>query len=379
MKLDPPARLYADADAAHKEADGYLSRLVNGGNDAKTLRGVSIDEPRIENSYRFEDVPEIMAAYRAYLGRRKPVLNKIGVIIDPTAPPVTNVTKDSDLPAWMEWQYFKMEFVAKFYANYSKKMSDQNRIALVVAQDYLDHNTQVAPYQAYGAHLPLVSTDLYNNAGINEAFGMDLLRSVSKGKSLLVNGAGYSARNPSRFQRTLANSMLRADGVITWIYTYASKYRYRYFFIKPNMLDDRGRSLLDSWKPEYWDILSKTYSGMKKAEPYISDTTSTAQVGVLYSMRSVVAESAQGSALSSQILRNALYTFNALQDIHRSVEACMLEGLTPEKLRRYRVLYLIDGQSLTADECARLRRWVQDGGTLVVSGRTGLKDEWGRT
>lgn len=377
-KPDPPARLFEDADTAHKLLDGYLSRLIGGGNARETLRGVAVDEPRILKEDRFEDSPVIRAAFKAYLLRRHPMLQKAGVSIDTEAPPVVTVKTKTDLPAWMEWQYFKAEYVSDFYVKFGQKLGAQKRIALPVIQDYLNFEPQSAPYPAYGEKLPMVATDLYNNAGINEAFGMDLLRSVTKGKALLVNGSGYSARNPSRFARTQANAMLRADGVLTWIYTYASKYRYRYFFLKPGMLDDRGRSLLDSWKPEYWDILDKTYRGMAKAEPFLTNTTSTAQIGVLYSMRSVVAASAFGAGESQQVYRNVLYTYNALQDLHRSVEACMIEGLTADKLKRYRVLYLIDAQSLTAAECARLRDWVKTGGTLVVSGRTGLKDEWGR-
>lgn len=372
------ARYYLDPAAAFDEAQAYLSRLSSAGNSADMLRGVAIDEPRIGAEEALHEVPEIVASFREYLARRQPVLQQAGISIDPSRPPVVKVTDPGDLPAWMEWQYFTMEYISDFYADIFRRMEKSNRLAVLIAQDYLSHEPQVAAFPAYGRKLPIVFTDLYNDAGVNEAFAMDLLRSVSSGKAILVNGSGYSARNPDRFHRTLANAMLRADGVLSWIYTYASKYRYRYYFVQPDMKDDRGRSLLDAWRPEYWDIFRSVYRGMAGAEPYLTDTEATASIGVLYSMRSVVAESAGGSFWGNRIARNNLFIYSALLDLHRPVEACMVEGLTPGKLARYRVLYLIDGQCLTRDECEMLRQWVRQGGTLIASGATSLKNEWGQ-
>ncbi|MCC6424216.1 MAG: beta-galactosidase trimerization domain-containing protein [Phycisphaerales bacterium] len=372
------ARYYLDPNGAVQEAQSYLSRLGAGGNNANTLHGVAIDEPRIGSQEHLHKVPEIVAAFHEYLKGRQKVLHQAGIELDVNAPPVIKVQTDADLPAWMEWQYFTMDYISGFYTTVFRKMEDSGRLAVLISQDYLAHEPQVAAFVDYGRKLPLVCTDLYNDAGVNEAFAMDLLRSVASGKAILVNGSGYSARNDDRFHRTLANGMLRADGVLTWIYTYTAKYRYRYFFIRPDMKDDRGRSILDAWRPEYWEIFREVYRGMAQAEPYLADTQPVAQIGVLYSMRSVIAESAQGSFWGNHIARNGLYTYNALLDLHRPIEACMVEGLTPQKLERYRILYLIDASCLSEEECNTIRQWVRGGGTLVASGTTSLKDEWGR-
>jgi type II secretory pathway pseudopilin PulG len=373
-----PAGLYTNAVRASTGITHELSALTSTGSDPSVLRGVAIDEPRIDDEQRFNQVPEILAAFRDYLKRRAPDLAAAGIVIDSSKPPVLKCTSDADRPAWMEWQYFKMEYATNFYRELSKAMAAQHRIQLLVAQDYSIFEPQVTAFPGYGSKLPIVCTDLYNDGTVTEAFVADLLRSVCKGKSILVTGAGYSARSPDHFYRTQANAMMRADGILTWIYTYAAKYRYQYFFVRPDMKDDRGRQLIDSWRPEYWDIFTRIYTGIANAEQYLVDTQSTAQIGVLYSLRSVIAESAQGSSSANHSQRNSLLTYNALQDLHISVEACMVEGLTPEKLKRFKVLFLIDSQALSATECEMLSSWVRSGGTLVVSGRTSLRDEWGR-
>jgi hypothetical protein len=377
-------------EAIQKTEDHIRSYTRLDDPDRTILRGVTVDEPRIlDEPYAGRELagqgekiyanPQILSAWRTYLEKRGdlPVASDRMTAIKNL--PTVEVKTEDDRVAWMEWQYFKMEFMTDYYAKIYDSLVKKDIFPFFVIQDYLMHEPQVAPFVFYGDKLPIVSTDLYNNARINEAFGMDLLRSVSKGKAILLPGSGYSAKTPARFYRTLANAMLRADGVVQWIYTYASKYRAPYFFVRFALKDDRGREALDNWRPEYWDIQASLYRGMTRAENFLTDTHSTAQIAVLYSMRSVIAESAGGGYWSNTRCRNSLYVYNALVGLHRSFEACMVEGLTQEKLSRYKVLFLIDAPALTPQECELLRRWVRQGGTLIASGNTSLCDLWGRS
>lgn len=375
-RKDKGVSFYLDAESAAREVEGYIRNLGGGGT---TLRGISVDEPRIdEMEATFSTQPEILALWRKHLASQDNGWRQKGLTNPANTPPVLKVKSDPDRVVWMEWQYFKIEFVTDFYARLFDLLHQKGLFTFFVVQDYLQHEPQVAAYPYYGAKLPMISTDLYNNAGLVEAYNMDLLRSVSKGKAVLLPGSGYSAHTPDRFHRTLANAMLRADGVVQWIYTYASKYRARYFFVRPGIKDDRGRDALDNWRPEYWDIQSAVYRGMEKAEYYLTDTQPTAQVAVLYSMRSVIAESATNSFWGNTGNRNGFLVYNALVNLHRPVEGCMVEGLTPEKLKRYKVMFLIDAPALSPQECERLRNWVRGGGTLIVGANTSLQDQWGR-
>ncbi|MFH2068568.1 MAG: beta-galactosidase trimerization domain-containing protein [Candidatus Omnitrophota bacterium] len=372
---------FLDAQTAARDlAENYIQKQSPG---ETTLRGIALDEPIIPNDNaeideKLAKVPEVLQAWYAYLNTRKSRLGKTGIDNLSQPKPVLKVETDADRVLWMEWQYFKMDFFTDFYAELFHRLEDKGQLLFILVQDFLRQNPQAAAYPYYGAKLPIIATDLYNNAWVREAYVMDLLRSVSKGKAILVPGSGYSAHTPDRFHRTLANSMLRADGVLQWIHCYASKYRARMFFAKPYMKDNRGREALDNWDPEYWEIQKSVFQDMEKAEPYLSDTQPTAKVAVLYSMRSVIAESATTGYWGCIIDSSCCMVYNALINWHRSIEACMVEGLTPEKLKRYRVLFLINAPTLTLEECALLRNWISDGGTLVVGGETSLQDEWGR-
>jgi hypothetical protein len=108
---------------------------------------------------------------------------------------------------WTEWQYFKMGYLTNYLARVSQLLA-RDKLLLPIVQTYLVNDVQVAPYPFWGARLPLVATDLYSNAGIGEAYDLDLLASVNRGRTLLVPGSGYSAKTPDRFPRTLANDLV---------------------------------------------------------------------------------------------------------------------------------------------------------------------------
>jgi hypothetical protein len=371
------AAFYLDPEAAARDALAYVRALGQGDTE---LCGLALDEPRFgELEEALAGLPEVVSAFQAHLERRRPLLAQAGATLPGKPSPQLQCATGADRVAWLEWQYFKMDYLTGFYARLAELLAAQGVLLLPIVQDYLERETQTAPYVAWAARLPIVGTDLYRNGSIAEAYALDLLASTNAGRTVLVSGSGYSAKTPDRFQRALANGLVRADGVLNWIYTYAGKYRSRYFFIGPDVRDDRGRSALDNWRPEYWDIQVRLYQAAARADAYLADTESTADLAVLHSMRSVIAAGPPDAAAGGNTAYlSSLMAFNALVRLHRPVDGCMLEGLTAARLQRYRVMYLPDAPALAPAEVATLVDWVQAGGTLVVGANTALQDAWGR-
>jgi hypothetical protein len=67
--------------------------------------------------------------------------------------------------------------------------------------------------------------------------------------------------------------------------------------------------------------------------------------------------------------------FRVLAEHHFLFDVLLIDAATDERLARYDALLLPDHQPLSDDAAARLDRFVEGGGTLVSSGRSGWRDE----
>lgn len=333
---------------------------------------IAVDEPKFEDKVAGE--PGVLRDFRVWLQGRRAPLEQAGVTLPADPGPVLKPSPDTDRPLWMEWQMFKRHALAKHLRALWDGLAADGAFALAITQDLLSHAPQAASHVTLGAALPVLSNDLYSNGTVREAFVMDLQRNATVGPAILTAGAGYSDRSPSRFRRSLAVGMTHAEGVLQWTDVYFAKYRDpKLFWDKP--VDDQGRDVLLSWDPRYWSIMEEQYARMARADRFLTGVASTATAAVLYSERTAISDTATNP---DPYTTNAIAVYSDLLRRGRPLDACFVESLTPEALRRYKVMVLPDARVMTRAECGMLRAWVREGGTLVASGNTSLCDEWGR-
>jgi hypothetical protein len=362
LRLGDPGALAKDARAFIKRVEG----------DSGVRVDLAVDEPNFRDVLATE--PKVLAAFQKYLAARRPVLAAAGIEIAPDARPLLKLEKPEDRPLWMEWQMFKAQYLPKHMRALWDAMGKDNRVPFIIVQDHQPVAPQMASWVHYGAALPWISTDLYNDGAIREAYGMDLLKNATAGKAILTGGAGYSDKTADRFRRTIAVGMAHADGFLQWTDVYFNKYRDSKAYWNASA-DDQGRGMLQNWRPEYWTIMEDTYAQMKAADAWLTDTRTVDTVAVLTSERTAISDSATNGA---PYFQQMLGVYSDLMRQGLPVEARYVENLTPEALARLKVLVLPDARVLLPEEQDRLRAWVKSGGTLIASADTSLSDAWGR-
>ncbi|MGD0093020.1 MAG: hypothetical protein ABSE73_24170 [Planctomycetota bacterium] len=95
------------------------------------------------------------------------------------------------------------------------------------------------------------------------------------------------------------------------------------------------------------------------------------QVAVLYNRSHEIWNGAEG-----RFIHDWMWTFVALKNSHYPVDLILEEDLTPEELKRYKVLFA-GGFNLERRHLAALRAWVEAGGTLVGSVGFAMRDSYG--
>jgi hypothetical protein len=346
--------------------------------------GIQVDEPVIEDRHRrmgrLLDNPEVVKAYGEYIKQRHSVLRSNGIKNIPEAPRTKKPKNSTEQVLWMEWQYFKMSYMADHFKKLFEMIVKRNLLPSIVIMNKTPVAPQSCSYVAMGRALPYLGTDLYNNGSVKENFSIQLLKNATAGQVIMWPGAGYSCKSPATFKRTLAIALTHADGIHMWTYKYCSKYRDANFFwrfggSRPN-LDDRGRSMLNNWHPDYWYILKDMYRLAGKAESSLEGRKSLAQAAVLISERTLIANIPK--RMSVNYYNNCLGLYSDMIGSSIPLDVCFVENLNKNKLDRYKYLVLSDAAVMTPAEIKKLKEWVYKGGILVASGSTSSSDVWGR-
>ena len=373
-------KYYGDRNALKEDVLKYIGKYK----DYKFFAGIQLDEPVINDSSKrygkLLEVKGIKEAYKQYIAQRKQYLENCGINVGDL--PFTSKPKTPDQQAlYIEWQMFKKQFMSDHYKWFFNMMLDQEKFASTVIMNRNTSSPQECSYVSMGKNLPYLGTDLYQNGTAVESFAMQLLKNSASKRAIFWPGAGYSCKTPAAFKRTLATGLTHADGIHMWTYTFCSKYRdanyfWRYGGSRPNF-DDKKRVALQNWYPWAWDIMQNMYNLAGKADKYLRNRKSVAQTAILVSERTLMTKRLQRGGIR-RYWENNLGIYCSIIDAGTPVDVCFIESLSPEKMKKYKVIIASDMRSITDKEMNILSLWVKNGGTLISSGGITLSDEWGR-
>lgn len=142
-----------------------------------------------------------------------------------------------------------------------------------------------------------------------------------------------------------------------------------------------ANAALWSWDARRWDKVVEIFTKAQKLREYLAVPESAANVALVAGERSnlilYAKDYGERVARSRRYYQHQSGVWSALQQSQISCDAIWLETMTPEKLRRYRVLLLLDAKILMPQEAELIRQWVADGGVLIAGGATGLFNQWG--
>lgn len=342
--------------------------------DDPAFSGIQMDEPGILDKHVYTE--QGYAAFGEWLRDKYAGADDVGGI--PLGQLLTweapeKLETDLDLVAWMEMQQFRREFFAQQLKAVQDYVYEKRpgTVFLVVIQQYLPTEPQRCSYVTTAAALDWISMDPYNSGNVAEAFLMDLLRSNSKGPNLLVVGTCYD-RNVGRFAKDMSISFAHCGGVYDWCWVYMAPHR------APAGVTTGAWPMKyrNYWKAGMYEAALEIMGEMAKTEPYLVNTTTGAQVAIVYSERTGIWESRPD--IPDTYYVNNWGWYQALQQAHIPCEAIFAEAMTPERLSPFKTLIVSDAALLTADECALLAAWCAAGGHLMVTGSTATRDQWGR-
>ena len=353
------------------ETKAWIDAVFDEIGDDPAFSGFEFDEPGISDKHVC--TPEGYAEFRNWLAPRygKSIAGfPIADALKWEQPEV--VETDFDQVMWMELQQFKTYWFAhrlKAIEDYIHSR-DPNKSLLVVIQQYLPTKPQYCSYVTTSAALDCIAMDPYNSANVGEALLMDLLRSNSKGPNLLVVGTCYD-RTSARFAKDMSISFAHCGGLWNWCWVYMAKHRAP-AGVTTGKWPPKYRGY---WKEGMYEAAQDIMGKMAVIEPFLVHTTTGANVGLVYSERTGIYCSLPKTA---NYYSNNLGVYQALQQLQIPAEALFAESMTAEKLEPFKCLILADAQILTDDECAVLADWCRQGGSLILLGATGTRDQWGR-
>ena len=364
LHLGEPARAVQNALIELAEARGGATQPLH----------LAVDEPKFRDELAVD--PVIRQAFVDYAKAHAQPLREAGV--DPEQlpgklPPVLDGS-DGSRCWWMLWQLFRRDLMGSHFAGFWEAGRAEGVTPFTIIQFFLESEPQLASYSSVGASMPLVSTDIYRNGGYVESVSVQLLANANDGTTVLTAGSGYGARSERTLARSMAIAMMHADGLLEWTDIYLSKYREPKAFWR-TISDDRGRSLLENWDPDYFSVTHDMYRRMYHARHYLGHGVSRAKVAVLLSERTLIALS-DGNIKPIFDATVSTYAYLAQRGI--PVDVRLVESTGAQALSRYGVVLLPGAEVLTESQRATLEAYVQAGGVLVSSGRTGTRDAWGR-
>jgi len=144
--------------------------------------------------------------------------------------------------------------------------------------------------------------------------------------------------------------------------------------------------MLYAWGPRYigaegsnfWSDQKRTYGEVARAAYALGPGDEIIYRGkrwprraaLLYNRSHEIWNAAYGGYQSDRLL-----TFMALTHAHIPVDLIIEEDLTDENLSQYKVLYL-QGFNLSQRHLSAVRKWVEQGGTVVAAAGTAMRDEY---
>jgi hypothetical protein len=129
---------------------------------------------------------------------------------------------------------------------------------------------------------------------------------------------------------------------------------------------------------EHCNHMSEYFGRFREAEPYLVGAVPAAPVALHYSslaMRTYAQPNNFGEM--GKALRDCKGVFKALLNSHVPVDIVHDEWLAGEDFSRFKTLVLPNSTHLSGKAVAALKRYVTQGGTLVASQETGLRDAMG--
>ncbi|NLE67236.1 MAG: hypothetical protein GX608_07430, partial [Lentisphaerae bacterium] len=136
-----------------------------------------------------------------------------------------------------------------------------------------------------------------------------------------------------------------------------------------------------SWEQSRWENLKKILFKARKIREYLEVPASAANVGLVASELSYMAFYPVKMFEADNVLPNRWYQqqaalWTALNQSQIPTDIIWAEALTPEKLKRYRALVLLDARIVTPPQAEIIRDWVKAGGVLIAGGSTSLCNQW---
>jgi len=336
-----------------------IKKTIELNKDGRMHLGIGFDEIGFRGGYC--DICK--KKFREYLKNKysRQELERLGITdIEHVLPPLPS-EKEEKKVLWMEHR----EFVAYSFENTVKDLLDyayslDKKVFTYINESLAQHNSE--PFKASLARLSSISDifgiDPYRKADLIQAFMLDLIRPNSKGPTIQFTGA-YEDPTKDVYERDLTIGMVHSQGIA--VFDFPSIWKYK--------------------SPGKWNVSIKTFDKAKRVEDYLINTKSPSKIALLYSERSHTLDFSrplEWGAPKARYLMLQFGIYTALTQAHIQTDPIFAEGMTEEKLSKYKVLIAADAKTLTKDEKSIIRNWVNNGGTLISFGSSTLFDRWGR-
>ncbi|MBB5716370.1 alpha-amylase family protein [Sphingomonas aerophila] len=153
------------------------------------------------------------------------------------------------------------------------------------------------------------------------------------------------------------------------------------------------RPWMTKFKAEVFDkrwvpAVEKAYTWHAEHEEYFRNTANLARVAMVQSVQTTTYYKPEMSTAASSMPLDAQSLHSGGNDAVTGFYQALVESripfnfaderqLEPEFIGGYKVLILANTAALSDAQCARIRRFVANGGSIVATGETSLYDEWG--
>ena len=128
--------------------------------------------------------------------------------------------------------------------------------------------------------------------------------------------------------------------------------------------------------PRWLQPVADLYAWCAGAEPYLRNERPLARVALVYSQQT--AWFSPGATDPARSVEDAaLGWYQALVEARLPFEMVHDRLLDPARLAAFKTLILPNVTALSEAQCAQLRQFVAAGGSLIATGETSLRDEWG--
>ncbi len=206
----------------------------------------------------------------------------------------------------------------------------------------------------------------YQSFGTDNAFMMELNKD-GEARPVLCEFYNMYSPSPEHAARGFAQHLMHGECY--------------YNFSFEQIFAQAGESALWNWDARRWDKAVEIFRKAQKLGEYLAVPASAANVALVASERTKLLLYSKGYgervSQSRRYYQHQAGLWSALQQSQIPCDAIWTETMTPEKLRRYRVLLLLDAKILTPPEAELIRQWVAAGGILIAGGSASLFNQWG--